>query len=113
MDGGGRLDQPLMRSGQLGDGEAGAPESALAHSRVGAGRRRILRPFSQSAYGAMVARWTARLRRLPLPPGIGIAGTVLLIVGALSYGVVRGQHVPDVINWVKDTRDAAANSLGF
>jgi cell division protein FtsQ len=114
MDGGGRLDQPLMRSGQLGDGEAGAPDRELVHSHVGAPRRRrIFRPYWQSAYGAMASRWTARLRRLPLPPGIGIAGTVLLIVGALSYGVVRGQHVPDVIDWVKDTRDAAADSLGF
>ncbi len=114
MDGGGRLDQPLMRSGQLGDREAGAPDRELVHSHVGAPRRRrILRPYWQSAYGAMASRWTARLRRLPLPPGIGIVGTVLLIVGALSYGVVRGQHVPDVIDWVKDTRDAAADSLGF
>ena len=48
-----------------------------------------------------------------LPSGIGIAGTVLLIAGALGYGVVRGQHLPDVITWVKDTRDAAANSVGF
>ena len=99
MDGGGRLDQPLMRSGQLGDREAGAPDRELVHSHVGAPRRRrILRPYWQSAYGAMASRWTARLRRLPLPPGIGIVGTVLLIVGALSYGVVGGRHVPDVID---------------
>ena len=61
----------------------------------------------------MAVRWIARLRRLPLPSGIGVAGTVLLIAGALGYGVVRGQHLPDVIDWFKDTRDAAANSVGF
>ena len=25
----------------------------------------------------------------------------------------RGQHVPDVVNWLKDARDIAANSVGF
>src|SRR5580704_320537 len=113
MDGGGRLDQPLMRSGLSGDGEAGTREREPAYSHVGAPRRRLMRPYWQGAYGAMAARWIARLRRLPLPPGIGVAATALLIAGVLSYGVVRGQHVPDVIDWFKDARDAAANSLGF
>jgi cell division protein FtsQ len=113
MDGGGRLDQPLMRSGLSGDGEAGTREREPAHLHVGVPRRRLMRPFWQGAHGTIVARWIARLRRLPLPPGIGVAGTVLLIAGVLSYGVVRGQHVPDVIDWFKDARDAAANSLGF
>jgi cell division protein FtsQ len=113
MDGGGRLDQPLMRSGLSGDGEAGTREREPAYSHVGAPRRRLMRPFWQGAYSPMAARWIARLRRLPLPPGIGVAGTALLIAAVLSYGVVRGQHVPDVIDWFKDARDAAANSLGF
>jgi cell division protein FtsQ len=51
--------------------------------------------------------------RLPTPPGIGVIGSVLLIAGALGYGVVRGQHVPDVVNWFKDARDTVANSVGF
>jgi cell division protein FtsQ len=50
---------------------------------------------------------------LPLPPGIGVIGSVLLLAGALSYGVVKGQHLPDVIDWFKDARDTAANSVGF
>jgi cell division protein FtsQ len=115
MDGRGRLDQPLMRSGLSGDGEAGALEREPAHSRICASprRRRTMRPSWLAAAGGMAGRWIARLRRLPLPPGIGVAGSVLLLAGALGYGVVRGQHLPDVINWFKDTRDAAANSLGF
>jgi cell division protein FtsQ len=51
--------------------------------------------------------------RLPLPPGFGIAGSVLLLAGALGYGVVAGQHVPDLVNWFKDARDSVATSLGF
>jgi cell division protein FtsQ len=117
MDGGGRLDQPLTRSGLSGDGEAGTPEREPAHLHVGAPPRhrgrRTLRPFWSTAYRRTARRWIARLGRLPLPPGIGIAGSILLLAGALGYGVVKGQHVPDVIDWFKDTRDAAANSLGL
>jgi cell division protein FtsQ len=48
-----------------------------------------------------------------LPSGIGIAGSVLLLAGALGYGVVKGQHVADLITWFKDARDTVANSVGF
>jgi cell division protein FtsQ len=51
--------------------------------------------------------------RLPPPRGAGIAGVVLLLAASLSYGVVEGQHVSDVVNWFKDARDTVANSLGF
>ena len=58
-------------------------------------------------------RWLARIVRLPPRRGVGIAASLLLVASALSYGVVKGQHLPDVIDWVKDARDAAANSVGF
>jgi len=35
------------------------------------------------------------------------------LAATLGYGAVAGQHVPDVINWFKDARDVAANSVGF
>ncbi len=38
---------------------------------------------------------------------------MLLLVGALGYGVVEGDHLPALIGWAKDARDAAADSLGF
>ncbi|HTP91835.1 MAG TPA: cell division protein FtsQ/DivIB [Xanthobacteraceae bacterium] len=55
----------------------------------------------------------SRLTRLPLPRGIGIAASVLLLGASLSYGVIEGQHVPDIVNWFKDARDTVANSFGF
>jgi len=114
MDGGGRLDQPLMRSGLAGDGEAGTPDREPAHWRVDANpRRRLFRPLWSAAYRGLAGRWSSRLTRLPTPPGIGIAGSVLLLAGALGYGIVAGQHVPDLVNWFKDARDTVANSLGF
>jgi cell division protein FtsQ len=113
MDGGGRLDQPLTRSGHLGVGDSGTPHDAPTHARAAARprRRRLLRPVWPAAYGGFAGRWLARLMRLP--SGVGIAGSVLLLAGALGYGVVKGQHVPDVIDWFKDARDTVANSLGF
>jgi cell division protein FtsQ len=83
MDGGGRLDQPLKRPGQS------------------AGKAWIR------------GRWTSKIARLPLPRGIGIVGLVLLLAGTLGYGAVAGQHVPAITDWLKDTRDVAANSVGF
>lgn len=97
MDGGGRLDQPLMRSGPSGDRGAGAVDHEPGRSRVRALARRL----------------TMRLRRLPLPPGAGLIGTILLIGGTLAYGVVRGDHVEDVVDGFRSARDAAANAAGF
>src|SRR6185312_9584826 len=105
MDGGGRLDQPLTRSRPVGDSVGRMLEKPVQrHARS---RRRGLR---------------ARLPTFPrvavencLPPrrGVGIAASLLLVASALSYGVIKGQHLPEVIDWGKDARDAAANSLGF
>jgi cell division protein FtsQ len=112
MDGGGRLDQSLMGSGLSEMGEAGAHD-APARSRASASsrRRRFFRPGWGSAYRSFAIRWRARLLRLP--SGTGIAASILLVAAALGYGVVRGQHVPDVVAWFKDARDTVANSVGF
>src|ERR1700682_1457909 len=108
MDGGGRLDQSLMRSGLSEVGEAGTSIDEPAVARVGATPRRR---FFGMAYRGLAGRWRSRLKRLP--SGIGIAGSVLLLAGALGYGVVKGQHLPDLITWFKDARDIAANSVGL
>src|SRR5580704_3190565 len=115
MDGGGRLDQPLMRSGPSGERAAGAVDHEPGRSRVRvlSRRRQVSMPNWFHAYAGMTARWTARVRRLPLPPGAGVIGTVLLIAGSLAYGVVRGGHVSDVVDEFKSARDAAANTAGF
>ena len=97
MDGGGRLDQPLMRSGPSGERGAGAVDNEPGRSRVRASVRRL----------------AMRVRRLPLPPGAGLIGTILLIGGTLAYGVVRGDHVQDVVDGFHSARDAAANAAGF
>jgi cell division protein FtsQ len=83
MDGGGRLDQPLVRSGQ------------------------------SAAKFLLRGRWASRIAHLPLPRGVGIFGLILLLAGTLLYGAVVGQHVAATLSWLKDARDIAANSAGF
>jgi cell division protein FtsQ len=102
MDGGGRLDQPLMRSGLSTASQVGAPVDEPGRARTGVEhiRRRV-------------ARWSGKIEHMRLPQGVGIAGLILLLAATLGYGAVAGQHVPDVVDWLKDARDIAANSLGF
>jgi cell division protein FtsQ len=114
MDGGGRLDQSLMRSGQSNGEQVGAPvDEPRRPARIGTDfyRRRADRFAGFMSYRRLTGRWGARLAHLP--PGVGIAGSILLLAATLGYGAVAGQHVPSIISWFKDARDIGANSLGF
>jgi cell division protein FtsQ len=130
MDGGGRLDQPLMRSGPEAGERLGAPVDGPEQARVRSIRRRArsrrptwLQTWADSrpthglsewmgAAQRRSARWVAKMR-LPPPPGAGIAASIVLLASAIGYGVVAGNHLSALIDWAKDTRDATANSLGF
>ena len=127
MDGGGRLDQPLRRSGPrrgAGAGRCGAPSDArLRRARTGKNAKRARLDFSPLraqldrvrwivAYRLWLDRCCARIARVPLR-GFGIAGAALLLVAALGYGTVLGGHGPAVVDWLKDARDQAANAAGF
>ena len=115
MDGGGRLDQPLMRSGQSAAKQIGAPVDEPNSARVQTNRdRHRERHFGRvPTYRRLTARWAAKIARLPLPRGVGAAGSILLLGATLGYGAVAGGHVPATVDWLKDARDVAANSLGF
>jgi cell division protein FtsQ len=123
MDGGGRLDQPLTRSRPVGDSVGTMlDEPAQRHARSRGLRARLL-SWPRFTPGAWLPawlvgdhlqrwRWLSRIVRLP-PRGAGIAASLVLLASALGYGVIKGQHLPEVIDWGKNARDAAANSLGF
>jgi len=121
MDGAGRLDQPLTRSrSSAGDGVGAAPDKRRrGRARTGRRRARMKLPAWRpvwpsewiSACRWRIARWVARITRLP--PGVGVTASILLLVAAACYGVVKGNHLPVVIDWAKNARDATANSLGF
>ena len=121
MDGGGCLDQPLTRSGPVTTEEFGAlapashpPRGADDFARsVGTARAFADRFAWPKVYRRRITRWRSRIMRLPPPPGLGIAASLLLLGATLGYGAVAGDHLPVVIDWVKDVRDAAANATGF
>ena len=96
-----------MRSRPLAK-EAGAPIDEPQRPRVDHAPRRT----RLAAYGRRAARWAVRIGKRT-QPGLGIAGSILLIAAALGYGAVAGGHVGAVVDWLQDTRDAAANALGF
>ena len=120
MDGGGRLDQPLMRSGPQAAGEAGLlvdePRRSRAENRsreFGTHRFAWSVPYRRVFGYGLIGGLGLRLVRLPTPPGVGIAASILMLAGTLGYGAVAGGHVADVVSWLKDARDGAANTIGF
>jgi cell division protein FtsQ len=126
MDGGGRLDQPLMRSGHRAGDQVGTPVDERKQTRARRDRRMRTRlsAWLQRELQPLLPAWldaarqqcghvVAKIVRLPPPRGAGVAASLLLLASALGYGVVAGDHLPAVIDWAKDARDAAANSLGF
>jgi cell division protein FtsQ len=92
-----------------------AGAEGTGQGRGGRGRRRlrVRVPAWLASLHPKGRRIFTRLLRLPPPRGAGIAASGLLVACALGYGVVLGQHGPAVLDWAKDVRDAAANSLGF
>jgi cell division protein FtsQ len=122
MDGGGRLDQPLMRSGPAVGEKMGAPVDEPRRTRVRRNRARVrartpglsgwLQAWRSAAY-RKCGRFIGKIVRLPPPRGVGIAASALLVASAVGYGVVEGRHLPALIDWAKDARDTAANALGF
>lgn len=54
-----------------------------------------------------------RLLRLRVPRGVGSGAAAALILSALGYGLVKGEHVPEIVAFLEDARDQAANAVGF
>jgi cell division protein FtsQ len=108
MDGGGCLDQPLMRSGPTLAEEAGPAVDAPR-------RPRAFRPRRTTRFA-----WSGTYRRiiglcvLRVPaPGLGVVASIVLLAATLGYGTIAGGHVADIVGWLKDARDNAANAVGF
>ena len=110
MDGGGRLDQPLTRSRQSAAGRDGAPIDEPISARAHASHYRS-HGSRFAGLQRLAGRWNSRIAKLPR--GTGVAASILLLGATVGYGAVQGQHIPTVVDWLKNARDIAANSLGF
>jgi cell division protein FtsQ len=108
MDGRGRLAQSLNWIARL----RCSPAAGIGARRAGRApsRRSGLPP---SGFRRALQRLWIRTVRLRLPRGVGIGAATIIILSALCYGVVKGDHIETIIDTLRDARDQAANALGF
>jgi len=75
------------------------------------------RPKRRSSYRwrwpRLVRRWGGLLVNLKVPRGAGSSAAAILLLASVSYGSVKGGHVPQIIDNLQDLCDAAANRAGF
>jgi cell division protein FtsQ len=111
MDGGGRLarsqGQPRPQS---------EPTKTTARRPAPRSSRVASRP-PRASYRAPVnsedmPRLLAALQRR-LPRRFGWLATLVILLASLAFGVVKGNHVEEVVTAFSDTRNAAANAVGF
>ncbi|QUS38979.1 cell division protein FtsQ/DivIB [Tardiphaga alba] len=115
MDGGGRLSRSV---GSL------RPQADLKMAARGAGilLRERLAPLERSVTALKNRKAPARepsTNKLVIfieryvPRRVGIAATLLMLAGSVGFGVVKGEHVDELVAAFQDTRNAAANAAGF
>jgi cell division protein FtsQ len=115
MDGGGRLAESLIAPSQRLPGAEKA--TAAAHTRRPARRAGggIGRTRPGKAWWRRLA-WTLEVisgRFVRLPRHTASIAGLLIIAASAGFGVVRGGHVREIVDSVKDVRDMAANAVGF
>lgn len=115
MDGAGRLSRSV---GSLG------PEADLKMAVRGAGilLRERLAPLERSVAALKNRKAPERepstskiiiFIERHIPRRVGIAATLLILAGSIGFGVVKGEHVDEVVAAFEDVRNAAANAAGF
>ena len=92
--------------------------SATARRARGARRGQPSARLTQRSgrLSAFARRLNARAEKLDAyqpPRGVGVAASVLIILASIAFGTVRGDHLQDVTDYLRNTRDAAANAAGF
>jgi cell division protein FtsQ len=117
MDGAGRLARSQRSLGPQADLKAAAIGAVvllrewLEAKRVAAKSKRVTarRPLDREE---QPHRLIAVLERY-LPRRVGVAATVLLLLGSAGLGIVKGGHLEEFTTALSDSRNAIANSAGF
>ncbi len=115
MDGGGCLDQPLMRSGPIAVEAAGAPVDEPSPPRAeNRFHRNVLNRLAALAdHRHSLRRSGARIARSLSPSGSAMAAATVLLGAAVGYSAMAGGHLAHVATWAKAARDEVANAVGL
>jgi cell division protein FtsQ len=109
MDGAGRLARSLRSLGPQADLKAAAIGAVvLLREYLGLDRVRSRRVIDR----APPNRFIQTLERY-LPRRVGVAATLVILIGSAGFGTVKGGHVDELVAALSDTRNALANSAGF
>jgi cell division protein FtsQ len=110
MDGAGRLARSLRSLGPQADLKAAAVGAVvLLRERLGLNRVRARRPLGREENPHQLIVLLERY----LPNRVGVAATVLMLLGSAGFGIVKGGHLEEFTAALSDTRNAIANSAGF
>src|ERR1700694_99512 len=109
MDGGGRLARSLRSLRPQADLKAAAIGAVILLREwlglAGAAAKPSLEREPPHRLIALIERY--------LPNRVGVAATVLMLLGSAGLGIVKGGHVEELTSALSDTRNAIANSAGF
>jgi cell division protein FtsQ len=110
MDGAGRSARSVRSQEPQADLKAAAIGAAV-RLRERLGRRAPVqkRPVIDREPSNRLVRLVERY----LPNRLGVALTVLMLLGSAGLGIVKGGHVDEFMVGLSDTRNALANSVGF
>ena len=107
MDGRRRIAQPLSWFARSGAHPLNGGVESCARLEHG------FEPQHVSGVRRHLHRSWGRLLRVRLPRGVGVGAAAALIISAVGYGLVKGEHVPDIVEALEAARDHAANAVGF
>src|SRR5580698_4402999 len=109
MDGAGSLARSQRSPRPQADLKAAAIGAAVLLREWLASRRRVAKPrFEREPQ----LRLISTIERY-LPNRIGVAATVVILLGSTCFGVVKGGHLEALTGALSDVRNALANSAGF
>ena len=97
------------------------PVTDGALPRLGSGAPPGGRRASSRAHFEQGRCWTERWQRLlakpigqwRVPRGVGVAAALVFLLASAGFGAVRGGHLPELIEGLRDVRDSIANAAGF
>ncbi len=113
MDGGGRLSRSVRQSGpqsNLDKKAARRQARKVARSRapepvLRAAAPPVFHEHDRNSHIATLERW--------LPRGVGLSALIFFFIVAGTFGVIKGGQADNFLGALSDTRNAAANAVGF